>query len=163
MFVWLEEVNAMQRHWGLKGLGTTSSTTQCFLSCGFSVLMQKGVKPQDKRSSFLERSCEDFSPKSTQMRTSTQSQEYCHSFLLLLRLSHGSSPWRTQRQCSFIWHLKDVVAVSRLGQAFSILRRMALEVTNDQFWDTSGSSHYPQGDQVDLAKSFLYISETTQE
>lgn len=47
-------------------------------------------------------------------------------FLLLLKLCHGSSPWRTQRQCSFIWHLKDVVALSRLGQAFSIFRRMAL-------------------------------------
>lgn len=89
------------------------------------------LKTTDKNHYFLERSCEVLSPESTQGRTSTQSQEDGHSLCCSLGYHMGLALGGLKD--SFIWHLKDVEALSRLGQGFSILQRMALKVTNDLF------------------------------
>lgn len=125
----------VQRHWVSKGLGTMAHS-QCFLSGGFSVLMDKSAKNHRIKEFFPWKILWDSQPKDRpDENVNTESGRWSF-FLLLLKLPHGSGPWKTQRQHSFIWRPKDVVVLSRLGQAFSILWRMALEVTNDLFWDT---------------------------
>lgn len=136
MFVWLEEVMLCRDIGDKKVLEQRLPQLSVSWAAGFQFSCRRVLKNHRIKEFFPREILWDSQPKEHSDENVNTESGILPFFLLLLRLSHGSSPWRTQRQRSFIWHLKDVVAVSRLGQAFSILRRMALEVTNDQFWDT---------------------------
>lgn len=108
--------------------------------------MEKGIKNHRIKEFFPWEILWDSQPKECSDENVNTESGRLSFFLLLLKLSHGSSPRRTQRQCGFIWHLKDVVAFSRLVKHSASFGGWHCKWQMTYF-ETLGSSHYPQGGQ----------------